>query len=64
MMAAEATDRLTPLLELLEPPQGEESQIAKLLDVVEAMAGALVRIEGKLDALSRNAASSAPSPRK
>ena len=64
LMAAESSDRLLPLLELLGPPQAEESQIAKLVDLVEAMAIALARVESKLDRLLQNGGAVAASPRK
>jgi hypothetical protein len=62
--AAATADRLLPLLDLLDPPPQESSQIQQLLDLVEKIAEAQIRVEQKLDWLiSRNAARPTGSPK-
>lgn len=61
MLAAETADRLVPLLSLLDPPrEGEVNQMKVLLDLVEAIAAGLTRVESKLDALVSPPAAKAP----
>lgn len=56
LRAAATADSLTPLLELLEPPQEGEDRMEQMLRALEAVAERLDRIEAKVDALGRGVA--------
>jgi len=53
LSAASKVDSLTPLLDLLEPKQGESSQVENMLSLLEKIAESQIRLESKLVALER-----------
>lgn len=53
LRTARQTADLMPLLDLLQPPeQGEQTQTQKMVELLEAMAAAIVRIEQRQVALA------------
>jgi len=52
LASAETSERLTGLLSLLDPPQGEASQVDVLLNLMEQVAASQLRLEQRLDAIA------------